>query len=92
LNDHQAIWCPSAFSSESQRQMKKQIELIEVPRNEAQNFACNAVVINNHVILPHNCFQTNEILQKLEFIVHPLNMSEFLKSGGACKCLTLCIA
>lgn len=89
LNDKQAIWYPKAFSKESQQRMQQCAELIAVPTVEAHRFACNAVVINNHVILPTGCPETSKLLHNLGFIVHALDMSEFLKSGGACKCLTL---
>lgn len=62
---------------------------ISVPEEEAKLFACNAVRIGRNVILPAGCPETMRLLQKNGYTPHPLEMSEFIKSGGACKCLTL---
>lgn len=89
LNDKQAIWFPDAFSPESQQRMQQHGELFAIPEEEARHFACNAVVLDNDVIIPSGCQQTEEILSGLGFSVHQCDMTEFIKSGGACKCLTL---
>jgi N-dimethylarginine dimethylaminohydrolase len=62
---------------------------ISVPEDEAKLFACNAVQINKNIILPAGCPETMKLLQEKGYQPHPLEMSEFIKSGGACKCLTL---
>lgn len=64
-------------------------KVIGVSEKEALNFACNAVVIGKNVIMPTNTDATAEDLRKLGYIVHQTPMSEFIKSGGACKCLVL---
>lgn len=89
LNHSLALWYPEAFSVDARREMEKNIELIAVTEAEAKEFACNAVVINKHVILPTNTPVLQKILEKHQFQPHPLPMSEFIKAGGACKCLTL---
>lgn len=89
LNEQLAIWYPPAFTLDSQKNMAKHIELIPVAPSEAKHFASNSVVIDNHVILPSHCPQIADELQKRGFTVHHCEMDEFLKSGGACKCLTL---
>lgn len=89
LNSSTALWYPNAFSQSSQEAMHKMCHLIPVPEQEAKHFACNAVVIHQHVILPTGCPETSEALKARGFNVYELDMSEFIKSGGACKCLTL---
>lgn len=89
LNDKLAIWYPDAFTQESQTRMAKEIELIAVKEEEAKRFACNAVVLNEHVILPTGCPEITAELAERGFSVHACKMDEYLKSGGACKCLTL---
>lgn len=69
--------------------MAKEIELIPVIEEEAKRFACNAVVLDKHVILPDDCPQISAALEKRGFSVHTCKMDEYLKAGGACKCLTL---
>lgn len=89
LDAETAIWYPDAFSKDSQERMAKAIELIPVNKEEAEHFACNAVVINKHIVLPINCPEISTALEKRGFTVHACDMSEFLKAGGASKCLTL---
>jgi len=89
LNERLAIWYPQAFTQESQIRMAENIELIPVIESEAKHFACNAVVLDQHIILPNDCPQIASLLKKRGFTVHQCDMSEFLKAGGACKCLTL---
>ncbi|MBS0350975.1 MAG: amidinotransferase [Proteobacteria bacterium] len=88
LNAYQALWVPQAFSKTSQESMQQWGQLWAIPEEEGALFACNSVIINNHVITPENCPVTQSILEKIGFEVHACPMSEFIKSGGACKCLT----
>ena len=62
---------------------------IHVPEKEATQFACNAVVLGKSVILPEGCLITTAALEGLGFNVYQTPMTEFIKAGGACKCLTL---
>jgi N-dimethylarginine dimethylaminohydrolase len=92
ITDELAIWYPAAFSLDSQKEMRKNIELIPVHKAEAERFACNAVVIDKHAILPANCPEITHQLHERGFTVHTCTMHEYLKAGGACKCLTLRIS
>jgi N-dimethylarginine dimethylaminohydrolase len=65
------------------------LDLIEVPEEEAINFACNSVFIRGNIVMPSNCPKTKYTLEQLGYTVYDNDMSEYLKSGGACKCLTL---
>lgn len=89
INDNLAIWYPNAFTKESQERMKKHINLIPVIEDEARRFACNAVVLGQHIVLPTDCPEITKTLEEQGYIVHACEMNEFLKAGGACKCLTL---
>lgn len=89
LNPRQALWWPEAFSEDSRARMSAAAELIPVPAAEAKRFACNAVVLGNTVIMPSGCPETRTRLGSLGFDVYECDMSEFIKAGGACKCLTL---
>ena len=92
LTNELAMWYPSAFAKESHQLMKDANELIEISRDDAMKFSANSVVINEHVIMPSGCIDTAEILKERGFVTHFVPMSEFLKAGGACKCLTLRIS
>lgn len=89
LNEKQAIWCPHAFTKNSQKRMSGHIELIEVVESEARHFACNAVVIDKHIVVPSGCPQISESLKKQGLTIHACEVDEYIKSGGACKCLTM---
>lgn len=89
LDDKRAICYLKAFSQASQREMEKRVELIPVSELEAKRFACNAVVINKNIILPTGCPELTSELAKRGFTVYSCDMHEFLKAGGACKCLTM---
>jgi N-dimethylarginine dimethylaminohydrolase len=91
LDDKTAIWNPFAFREEARKRMENEIELLAVPKKEADYFACNSVVIGKNIITPSRCEETGKMLEKRGFEVHSVEMTEFLKAGGACKCLTLAL-
>ncbi len=90
LPDGGAVWHPGAFDDYGQRAIRSHIDkLIEVPPNEALRFACNAVVLDHEIVLPDGCPVLCRSLRAGGYTPHELPMTEFLKAGGACKCLTL---
>jgi N-dimethylarginine dimethylaminohydrolase len=90
LPDGGAIWFPAAFDSYAQKAIRHHVSsLIEVGPEEATRFACNAVVLDHDIVLPDGCPKLSRALLERGYRSHPLAMSEFLKAGGACKCLTL---
>jgi N-dimethylarginine dimethylaminohydrolase len=90
LREDLALWLPGAFDALGQNAMRAIVsELIEVAGEEAQRFACNAIVSGSHVLLPEGCAHTERQLRHHGYQVHALAMSEFIKAGGACKCLAL---
>lgn len=90
LNDMDYMIYPGAFSPEGLNAIR---ELggneIEVPKADAHKFACNAVTLGKKVIMPKDCSSTMKKLVDMDYEPVPVAMSEFLKSGGSCKCLTL---
>lgn len=64
---------------------------LSVPANEALRFACNAVCIGKHVVLPAGCPATERLLQERGYQTHSVPLDEFMKSGGSAKCLTLAL-
>ncbi len=90
LPDGGAVWFPSAFDDYGQRAIRAHLrDLIEVEEEEAKCFSCNAVVLEHDIVLPEGAPKLVEQLTKRGYRCHPLPMSEFLKAGGACKCLTM---
>lgn len=85
-----AAWYPPAFDSYARRTVAEWIpERIEVESAEAEAFACNAVVVGRTVVTNVGCPNFHRALERRGF--HPIAtpLSEFLKSGGSAKCLTL---
>jgi len=81
---------PPAFDSESLKNIREVGRIgIEVPESDARQFSCNAIVIGQDIILPSGCEETESQLQNMGYTTHPMMMTEFIKAGGACKCLTL---
>lgn len=90
LSDGRAIYFPGAFDDYARRVIEQYIpERIEVTEADALRFGCNAVCVDRHVIIPAGCLRLTHALSNWSFEVHSVNLSEFLKSGGAAKCLTL---
>jgi len=91
LSETSALWFPPAFTEESQKQMKeeKDFELIPVSKADAEKFVCNSITIGKTVISPVGCDETTAVLERKGFTVAPVDLSEFMKSGGACQCLVL---
>ncbi len=92
LNENTALWWPHAFSESSQSSIRNAIDVIDVSEEEAKRFCCNAVVANKNVIMPSNCNKTKKQLEDRGFNVFCCDMSEYIKAGGACKCLTLILS
>lgn len=63
--------------------------LITISDDDAGRFACNAVVVGRQVVLNQGSKDTEDKLLKADFVPHPVDVSEFIKAGGSCKCLTL---
>ena len=90
LPDGGIMWYPKAFDDYGQKAIRQHVGYtIEAEPEEAMQFACNAVVLEKNIILPEGCPKLYGALQERGWTTHPLPMTEFLKAGGACKCLTL---
>jgi N-dimethylarginine dimethylaminohydrolase len=85
-----AIWYPGAFDSYAQLALQEWVaDLIAVPEEEARHFACNAVVIGRTVLTNVGCPELHRELRNRGFEPRETPLSEFVKSGGSAKCLTL---
>ena len=90
LPDGSAFWFPAAFDDYGQRAIREQMkDLIDVSPEEAAHFSCNAVVLAPDIVLPEGAPTLVATLKERGYRCHELPMSEFLKAGGACKCLTM---
>ena len=92
LSPESAMWYPAAFDEYGQRAIRHHVkDLVDVVPEEAAHFACNAVVLGNDIVLAENSPELAGALRRRGFRTHELAMTEFIKAGGACKCLTLFI-
>ncbi len=90
LPDGSAFWFPAAFDEYGQRTIRDRIpDLIDVSEEEAAHFSCNAVVLDRQVVLPEGAPNLVATLHERGYQCQALPMTEFLKAGGACKCLTM---
>ena len=86
------MYFPAAFDADSQRMIAELVpeeKRIVVPEEDALKFACNAVDINGRVVMNGASEALQTRLKKAGFKPTIVNLSEFMKSGGAAKCLTL---
>lgn len=85
-----AIYYPGAFDEYGRSVLKDQVpRLIEASPEEAVSFSCNAVVVGKTVIMNRGAPKLAAALESFGYAVRPLEFSEFIKSGGSAKCLTL---
>jgi N-dimethylarginine dimethylaminohydrolase len=85
-----AIYYPGAFDEYGRSVLRDQIpRLVEVSPEEAISFSCNAAVVGHTVILNQGASKLAATLENFGYTVRPLEFSEFIKSGGSAKCLTL---
>jgi N-dimethylarginine dimethylaminohydrolase len=90
LDDGTLLWYPEAFDAASRGLIERHFsKMVMVSENDAVRFACNAVSVDKSIVMPLVSDELSSTLSELGFTVHQVDMSEFLKSGGACKCLTL---
>jgi len=87
----QAIAYEKAFSKKSVAALSDAFgaSIIWVSETDATNFACNAVAIGQTIIMHKASADLKSALVQRGFEVIETDVSEFLKSGGSCKCLTL---
>jgi N-dimethylarginine dimethylaminohydrolase len=90
LPDGSGFWFPAAFDEYGQRVIRDHVpNLIDVEEEEAAHFSCNAVLLEQDIVLPEGAPKLVATLQERGYRCHALPMTEFLKAGGACKCLTM---
>ncbi len=81
-----------AFDSYSLDEIERRTspeDRIEVAAEDALQFACNTVRIGDTLIMNHASESLSGRLRGWGYQVHTTPLDEFLKAGGAAKCLTL---
>jgi lysine-ketoglutarate reductase/saccharopine dehydrogenase-like protein (TIGR00300 family) len=86
------LYYPGAFDSYSNRLIEMRVapeKRIAIAEADAVNFACNAVNVDSIVIMNKASDHLKARLKDAGFRVIETPLTEFLKAGGAAKCLTL---
>ena len=86
------LYYPPAFDAQSNVIIERLVphELrVAIEEDDALQFACNAVNIGDTIIMNKISEELLKRLQAAGFAVIEREMTEFLKAGGAAKCLTL---
>lgn len=92
LNNGYLLYYPPAFDAYSNRLIEMRVpaaKRIAISEPDAINFACNAVNVDRAIILNKASAELKQRLNAAGFEVIETPLTEFLKAGGAAKCLTL---
>jgi N-dimethylarginine dimethylaminohydrolase len=86
------MYFPAAFDADGQKAITDIVppeKLIEVDASDAEQFCCNAVDLNRQVFMNGASEPLQARLRQAGFTPVITPLSEFMKAGGAAKCLTL---
>jgi N-dimethylarginine dimethylaminohydrolase len=86
------MYFPAAFDAASQSRIEAHYaeeKRIVVSEADALRFACNAINLGRTIVLHEISRELRVRLESLGFRVVEVHLSEFLKAGGAAKCLAL---
>ena len=86
------LYYPPAFDAYSNRMIEMRVpeaKRITVDEADAVNFACNAVNIDRLIVMNKVSDNLKARLAEAGFQMIETPLTEFLKAGGAAKCLTL---
>lgn len=91
LDSGYILYYPGAFSAEGNKLLLDTFGnyLIAVSAEEAHSFACNAVCIRKTIFTNYLGIRTKELLNTFGFKIEEVELTEFMKSGGSAKCITL---
>ena len=95
LPEGRALYYPAAFPPESLQLIEKHIppeNRIVVPEADARYFACNAVLSGRTLFMNHASPALQQAIENKGLVVSIQPVTEFLKAGGANKCLTLALS
>lgn len=86
------LYYPGAFDAYSNHVIEMRVpaeKRIAIEEADAVNFACNAVNVDNNIVMNKASDRLKQELESVGFKIRETPLTEFLKAGGAAKCLTL---
>jgi len=87
--DKLAIYYPEAFDPLDIPVLEEQCTLLPITEEDAVQFVCNSIVINETILMPNNAAASTIELERLGFKVVKVEAGEFMKAGGSLRCLSL---
>jgi N-dimethylarginine dimethylaminohydrolase len=86
-----ALYLPTAFDAASQEQLRNVFgeQLIALTADEGRLFCANAVNIDQTIVMNEPTPRLVSLLGNAGFSIIRTPLTEFMKSGGSAKCLTL---
>jgi N-dimethylarginine dimethylaminohydrolase len=89
LDDTHAMVCPAAFDDASAAELLALVpEPLVLTEDEAMTFCANSIVLGRTIVMPACPRRVREQLEGWGFEVVIVEVGEFLKGGGAIRCLT----
>ncbi len=90
VSDTHAIYFPDAFKSGEIEKLSGVINLIPISEADARLFMCNSMLVNETLLIPSRHSEVEKVLKNNHGIkTRPVDVGEFLKSGGSIQCLCL---
>jgi N-dimethylarginine dimethylaminohydrolase len=92
LTDGHLLYFPAAFDAESNAKIEQRYpkqQRIPVREEDALRFACNAINVGRLILLNEISKELSSRLEARGFQIVQVQLTEFLKAGGAAKCLVL---
>ena len=86
------FYCPEAFTAQDRLKIEARVDAAQrvvVSLEEARHFACNTVILGDTAISPSSPPSFAEKLNAAGLRSVMVDLSEFMKAGGAAKCLVL---
>lgn len=92
LDDRRAIINPLGWDSYGTKVVEALVpEPLVLETDEALGFVANSVVVGRTIVMPSCSTRVGRQLEAWGFEPVVVDVSEFLKAGGACRCLTLAL-
>jgi len=92
LDERRALVAPAAWDSYGRKVVEALVpEPLPLDADETAAFVANSVVVGTNIVMPACPARIGRQLEAWGFDVVVVDVSEFQKAGGACRCLTLAL-
>ena len=89
LDETRAMVCPAAYDEASATALLDLVpEALVLTEDEAMTFCANSIVLGRTIVMPACPGRVREQLEEWGFEVVIVEVGEFLKGGGAIRCMT----